>query len=298
MTTQIHRPNTVDVDKFDFGEITVNKYGGKSCKIKYEGQDLFVQFPRMRLPYGMSIYEDESTGKKKYSLDHSLGGYELDDDGNPRDQRVRDAFDFLEKLEKKLYETAAKNCDEWLDMAEATPAVAKALCRDLIKYHRDKVTKKITNKYPPTFKSKLGYWEGKFMCKTFNDKKEEVPDEVLESTLTGGTEVVPIIKIHNITFAGGKCGYSLMQHQQKIYTPVRMPSYAFIDDAEDDKPAVASPEEEVDEGNEEDDDNQPRMVQDSDDDEEEDQDELDEEEEEEDEPPPPPKKKKVVKKKK
>ena len=30
ITGQIHKAHTVDFDKFKFGEVTVNKYGGKS----------------------------------------------------------------------------------------------------------------------------------------------------------------------------------------------------------------------------------------------------------------------------
>lgn len=296
MTTQIQRPKTVDVDHgVEFGEITVNKYGGKSCKIKCNGQDLYVQFPRMRLPYGLGIYQEDGSDKKKYSLDFSLSGYELDDDGVPRDPRVRDTFDFLVKMEKKLHQEASKNSDTWLDMDSATPEVAKALCRDIVKYARDKITKKITDKYAPTFKSKLGFWDDRFLCNSFNDNKQPVNDSELESMLIPGAEVIPIVKFQSVTFAGGKCGYSLLLHQQQIYTPVRMPSYAFLEDEADKKPAVkaSAEEEEVEEGEEEED--GPKMVKDSDDEDDEDKDELDEDEEEE-EPPPQPKKK-VVKKK-
>ena len=291
MTTQIQRPKTVDVDHgVEFGEITVNKYGGKSCKVKCNGSDLYVQFPRMRVPYGISIYQEEGSDKKKYSLDCSLGGYELDDEGEPRDPRMRDAYEFLVKMEKKLHKTAAENSDSWLDMEGATPEVAKALCRDLIKYARDKVTKKITDKYPPTFKSKLSFWDNRFLCNSFTSDKIAITDDELEGMLVPGTEVIPIVKFQSVTFAGGKCGYSLLLHQQIVYAPSRMPNYAFLPDDADSKPAFKAEAEEDEE--EEEEDETPKMVKDSDD-EEEDRDELDEDEEEE----PPPKKKKIVKKK-
>ena len=72
MTSNIYRANQVDIKKFSFGDQTVNKYGGKSSRVKYDGSDFFLQTPRMRLPYGLGAYEDKdpNTGevkKTKYS---------------------------------------------------------------------------------------------------------------------------------------------------------------------------------------------------------------------------------------
>ena len=67
MTSNIYRANQVDKSKFSFGDQTVNKYGGKSSRVKYDGSDFFIQTPRMRLPYGLGAYEDKdpNTGEVK-----------------------------------------------------------------------------------------------------------------------------------------------------------------------------------------------------------------------------------------
>ena len=77
MTSNIYRANQVDKSKFSFGDQTVNKYGGKSSRVKYDGSDFFIQTPRMRLPYGLGAYEDKdpNTGevkKVKYSINMSF----------------------------------------------------------------------------------------------------------------------------------------------------------------------------------------------------------------------------------
>jgi len=308
MSSQIHRPHTVDFNKFQFGDPTVNKYGGKSCRVKYDNSDFYIQLPRMRLPYGLGVYQEKDSGgnvtKQKFSMDFSLSGYELGEDGQPKNTRVKECFDWLENMEKLLIEKAVENSSTWLDMGDCTEGVAKALSRDLIKYARDKTTKKITNKYPPTFKSKVGYWDGRFTINAFDEKRAPIVD--LQQGCPKGSEAVAIIKLTGVTFAGGKCGYSFNVHQVKVYAPTRMPSYAFLDDEADSKPAHHEIE----------DDDQStsnsvggsvaaELVEDSEDEEdEEDEDEEDEldvesEEEEEEKPPtPPPTKKKVVRRKK
>ena len=299
MTQPIHRPNTANVDKIEFGDMQVNKYGGKSCKVKYEGKEFYMQLPRMKLPYGLSKYEEKdgngNTVKTKYSMDFSLNGYDMDDEGNPVNPRVHDFYNFLKSMETKLCQQASKNSLEWLGIDEANVNVAKALCREEVRFAKDKVTKKLTNKYPPTFKAKVGFWEGRWTCNAFDAEKQPITD--LEAACPGGSEVVAICKLREITFAGGKCGYSWLVHQVKVYPATRMPSYAFLEDPADDEPVKGSVNDE--EQAEDKQEPQNDMVEESDDEEEE-EDELDaqeeeEEEEEEEEAPPPPPKKKVVK---
>ena len=303
MSSSIHRPQTVDFSKFQFGDPTVNKYGGKSCRVKYDNSDFYIQLPRMRLPYGLGVYQekdkDGNVTKQKFSMDFSLSGYEAGEDGQPKNKRVKECFDWLEGMEQLLIEKAVENSGTWLDMGDCNENVTKALSRDLIKYARDKTTKKVTNKYPPTFKAKVGYWDGRFTLNAFDEKKEQITD--LQKACPKGSEAVAILKLTGVTFAGGKCGYSFNVHQVKVYAPSRMPSYAFLDDEEDEKPAhheVDEDEQSTSTGGGE----AAELVEDSDEEEEEDEeeeDELDVESEEEERPPtPPPVKKKVVRRRK
>jgi len=305
MSSQIHRPHTVDFSKFQFGDPTVNKYGGKSCRVKYDNADFYMQLPRMRLPYGLGVYQEKDSNgnvtKQKFSMDFSLSGYEAGEDGQPKNTRVKECFDWLEGMEQLLVEKAVENSSTWLDMGDCTEGVAKALSRDLIKYARDKTTKKITNKYPPTFKSKVGYWDGRFTLNAFDEKKQPIQD--LQQACPKGSEAVAIIKLTGVTFAGGKCGYSFNVHQVKVYAPSRMPSYAFLDDEEDSKPAHHEVEDDDQSTSTSGGGGGAEMVEDSDEEEEEEddeEDELDVESEEEDEKPPtpPPAKKKVVRRRK
>ena len=229
----INRAANVEMSKFKFEEPEINKYGGKNCNVKYDGKPFFIQTPRCRLPYCLGKYEDPQGGRTKYSLDFSLGGYELDEEGNPVNQRMREFYDMAQNMQDLLIKTAHTNCDSWLDMPDATEGVAKALVRPVLKWSKDKVTKKITNKWPPTIKARVGHWEGRFTLNAFNDNKERVED--LDTEIVPRTEAIAILKLNGVTFAGGKVGFSFGVHQVKLYAPQGMPAYAFIDDEEDDK---------------------------------------------------------------
>jgi hypothetical protein len=305
MTGNIYRAANIDLKNFTFEEPEINKYGGKSCSVKYKGNPFYIQTPRCRLPYCLGKYDDPQGGRTKYSLDFSLGGYELDEGGDAVNPRMREFYEWAESMEKLLVETAHKNAESWLEMPDATEGVAKALVRPLLKWSKDKVTKKTTTKWPPTIKGKVGHWDGRFTLNAFNEKKERVED--LDAEIIPRTEGIGILKLMSVTFAGGKVGYSFQVHQLKLYAPQGMPAYAFMEDEEDDKPVVTGGQLQDEEADADEDaaPAQNNTVDDSDDDDEDsdddDNDDLDNESEGEAEPEPvkpSPKKKKVIRRKK
>lgn len=297
-TQNVLRAATIEMKNFNFEEPQLNKYGGKSCNVKYNGKPFYIQTPRCRLPYCLGKYDDPQGGRTKYSLDFSLGGYEVDESGEPVNPRMREFYQWAENMEKLLVTTAHQNAESWLDMPDATEGVAKALVRPLLKWSKDKTTKKVTTKWPPTVKGKVGHWEGRFTLNAFNDKKEKVED--LDAEIIPRTEAIGILKLTGVTFAGGKVGYSFQVHQLKLYAPQGMPTYAFIEDEEDEKPVVTGGQLQDDgdaDAGEPEKSAPSNAVEDSDsDDDDDDDDDLDQESE--DEKPPSPKKKVVRRKKK
>ena len=298
----IHRPSNVDVSKFSFGDMQTNQYGGKSCKVKYDGEDFMFQTPRMRCPYGLGVYEekdgDGNVIKSKYSLDFSFAGYEINDDGESTKPKVRALYEMMKSLEELLISATVENSEEWLGAEDLNESAAKVLTRDVVKYSKDRQTKKRNDRYPPTFKANIGFWDGRFTLNAFDENKEPIPD--LTVACPKRTEAVSIIKLVGLTFAGGKCGYSFRIYQLKLYRPATMPSYAFIEDDDDDTPLESGPNggEVSVKSSDSPVPSAPELVEDSDSD---DEDlDLDDESEEDDRPatpPPAPKKKRKVKRK-
>ena len=268
--------------KVEYGEVTTNKYGGRNCKVKYEGKDFLLQTPRMRLPYGLSVYQDPEDKSKppRYSLDFSFSGYELDEDGNPGQQKIRDFYELCQGFEERLVQEAFKNSSSWLNMEEANEGVARALTRDLLRFSKDKETKKKTTKWPPTLKAKVGFWEGKFTVKAYDEDKNLIDD--LSTFVVKGTEAVAILKLYQVNFASGKVGYDFRVQQVRLYRPAGIGAYAFEDDSDDEQPVRTIVRQEADEDIEKSE-KSSNKVEDSssEEEEEEDDDELDVESEEE-----------------
>lgn len=319
MTGNVYRAKNIDMNNFRFEEPEINKYGGKSCSVLYNGKPLYIQTPRCRLPYCLGKYEDKDpktgqTLKTKYSLDFSLAGYELQEDGTPNDPRVREFYDWAESMQELLVKTAHKNGESWLGMEDVSEGVAKALVRPLLRWSKDKQTKKITKTWPPTVKAKVGFWDGRYTLNAFiqgktdpvtGEKPKPQRVEDLDEAIVPRTEAIGILKLTGVNFAGGKVGYSFSVHQVKLYEPEGMPSYAFIDDEEDERPVVSGVVNDKDDVDEDEDDkagNSNQVVdsdEDEDDDSDDDPDELDQESEDnEPEPDPAPVTKKVVRRKK
>jgi len=311
MNTQsgnIYRANNIDFSKFNFSEPTANKHGGRSSRVKYAGQDFYIQTPRMRLPYGLGKWVDTTNPDKvKYSIDFSLAGYNKSK-SEEYNERIGEFFEFLNELQKTMIDTGVKNAISWF--GKPTETVRKSIendpdtyVRDLIKYAKDKQTKQITDKYPPTFKARVPTWENKFLLKAYDDNGKDITD--FETSFVKGTEAVAILKLKAVTFQGKIAGITFDIVQIKLYRPAGIPDYAFIEDDNDKKPIRKSPS--VDEDDNESKQGYSNNVDDSDDDDnnvvskdelDDDLDNVDEEDEEEDErpPTPPPASKKTTKK--
>ena len=61
-----------------------------------------------------------------------------------------------------------------------TTGVAKALTRPVLRWSKDKKTKKVTTAYPLNVKFKVGFWDGRWLVKAFDENKERIEDQKKE----------------------------------------------------------------------------------------------------------------------
>lgn len=238
----IQTAGTVDFNKIKIDAIKTNKYGGRSARISYDGGRFLIQTPRLRLPYGMGVFEEKDAEgrvtKMIYSLDFSFGGYKADE-RNQEKPLVKRFYSFMTKFENFVKEQAKKNSYSWIGEPDAEDATIRALFRPLIKYARDKTTGKITDMYPPTFKAKVGFWDGRFTMDVFDQSHNLVEDP--RTALTKGAEALSIISVDSITFAGGKFGVKFTAQQVKSFLPDTLRgTYAFNDEEDDEYDADAA----------------------------------------------------------
>ena len=105
----IQTAGTVDFNKIKIDGIKTNKYGGRSARISYDGGRFLIQTPRLRLPYGMGVFEEKDAEgrvtKTIYSLDFSFGGYKADE-RNQEKPLVKRFYSFMTKFENFVKEQA------------------------------------------------------------------------------------------------------------------------------------------------------------------------------------------------
>jgi hypothetical protein len=199
----------VDVSKFKYSAPRTLENQSKSVYLNYEGSPLTIQTPLLRLPYGIGDWNDknnkddkESDNKmKKYDLNFSFDGH----DTNPK---IKELLDKMLEIEKKIIDDAFENRLIWLeDDYDGIKSVVGKLFTPIVKYDKDKVTKKPTGKYPPTVKCKLPYDTGidtfRFVSQDMNG--DEIDFKTIMRSLKGAKARL-IIQLSSIWIAGGRFG--------------------------------------------------------------------------------------------
>ncbi len=213
-------PKDFDESLVTFSDVKMLDNGGKIVYVGYNKAPLVMQTPSMHAPYGIQNW-DETTN---YTLDVSFKGM----DKSPNLQAF---YQTLEKLDNKLIEDGFANQGSWFKGKKyGSKEIVEALYTRLLRHAKDKETGDVTDKYPPTFKMKIPFRDGKFACEVYNDKRENVD---LSTIQTKGSKVTAIIQCTGLWFAGGKFGCSWKVLQMKITPSQTIRGYAFQEVVED-----------------------------------------------------------------
>jgi hypothetical protein len=160
-TNAIITSSTLDINKVSFGDIRLNKAGGKSVPIKYSGQNLQIRLPKMMYPMGVNI-RDTDNGTT-YQLSATLKGC----DAFAKDRATAEAgelgtlYNFLLDLQEKLLQSATAQSVKWFGKSRS-----EVVLRDTMKSFLSPSVEKIngewvpTGKYPPSFRMKVPVYDG------------------------------------------------------------------------------------------------------------------------------------------
>ena len=224
----IVRIKNLDVNQITYSEPKVNNFGGKNVYINYIGekQSLILQIPKMRMPYDMNEYKPDNGSTdvdSKYSISLSFNNMETD-------PKVKEFYDKLKSLDKKLISMGVKNSKTWFKKNHSKDVI-KAFYSPIIKVYKDKETGEESDKYAPTIKLKIPRRDNKFSCEVYNDKKERVE---LVDVVGKGAQVQAIIKCNGIWFAGSRYGVSWRIEQMKVTPSKKLQGYCFIEESDED----------------------------------------------------------------
>jgi hypothetical protein len=225
---------SVDVSKIKYSAPRTLDNQSKSVYVNYEGSSITIQTPLVRLPYGVGDWNEKNAeGKpsgedkpKKYDLSFSFDGA----DSNPK---VKELLDKMLEIEKKITEDAFENRLAWLDDDyDGIKSVVSKLFTPIVKYDKDKVTKKVTGKYPPTVKCKLPY-DSRSEIFTFVSQDmngEEIDFKTIMRNLKSAKARL-IIQLSGIWIAGGRygCTWKVVRGRFEVTKPTAVD---FIEDSD------------------------------------------------------------------
>lgn len=220
MSSAIVFPKDFSVSNLSISPLKVMDSGAKQAYLNYETRALMMQVSAMPVPYGMSVFD--KAGPKKYSVDLSLKGYDVDG------SKMKVIYDAFTALDEYMIEQGVKNSKTWFK-SEMNREVIKAFYTPVIRFSKD--AEGNPKPYPPTLKVQLKQRDDKFEAAIYDDKKRPLTDIPLEDILVKGAIVSALIQCTGVWFAGAKYGLSWKAIQIKTdHLPESIRGCAFRDE--------------------------------------------------------------------
>jgi hypothetical protein len=200
-----------DANAINFSDVRKNQLGGKAVYLSNGNGKVMIELPKMRAPFGLGEFVDQSSGRTTYSINLSL-------DNNEDLQKK------LRLLDDAIIKTVAKNSPAWLGKKHSEAVVRDALYSPIVKDPSDP-------KYAPTIKLKVQTDSNdKFVPKVF---KAREPADLHE--LEKGQSMSSIVEVSQIWIINNKCGVSVRLAQAKLHPTDKLTEYAFRDDDDDEE---------------------------------------------------------------
>ena len=208
MSLTIQQSSDFSPANVQFSKLRKNKNGGKAVYLNAgDNKKLYVQFPFMRSPYGLSAFTDEGTGRTSYSLDLSF---------DPDNAEAMELHAKLKELDEKIVNEVAKNSKEWLGKEFNVAVLKEALYKPIVKPGKEQ--------YAPTIKLKvLTKPDGSFVPECYSMQKEQVALDTIEK----GQKAMAIIDLNQIWFIDNKFGVTIRLQQALFEQSAKLPSFAF-----------------------------------------------------------------------
>lgn len=208
MSLAITQASEFTPSEVGFSKLRKNKNGGKAVYLNKGGNNkLFIEFPKLRSPYGLSAFTDEGTGRTSYSLDLAF------DTDNAEAMELRKKF---EQLDEIIVNKVAEHSTEWLGKPYNVEVLKQALYKPLVRPGKDE--------YPATIKLKvLTKNDGTFVPETYNMQRQAISLDSIEK----GAKVYTIVDLNQIWFIDNKFGVTIRLSQALVEQSAKLPSFAF-----------------------------------------------------------------------
>lgn len=161
-TIAIVSSSNLDINKLSFGDIRLNKAGGKSVPLKYNGQPLQIRLEKSVYPMGVNVKETENG--TTYTMNLTLKGC----DAHAQERAGAELgstgvlYNFLHDLQGKILDTAEASSVKWFGKARSRP-VLEEMMKKSISPSVEKINGEwvASGKYPPSLKMKVPVYDGR-----------------------------------------------------------------------------------------------------------------------------------------
>lgn len=206
-----------DPSLINFDPIARNRRGGKICYLSYgpDKRRICLQTPVCATPFGVSVFEDEKTGEKSYSLDLSFKDLATD-------PKMKKFYDTMNKLNEVILGKAVERSQEWFDKTMSKDVLGE-FYRPLVKLPKDP-------KYNPTMKVKIPMRDGTPQSDLYSENRDKVPMDYL---LKGST-VKCLLEVRTVWFVNKNFGVTWQLAQGAVVSrPQKLVGYSFAPSDDD-----------------------------------------------------------------
>lgn len=222
-TIAIVSSSNLDINKVSFGDIRLNKAGGKSVPIKYNGQPLQIRLDKTVYPMGVRVTENENG--TTYNMSLTLKGCDpyAKERAGAEAGSVGTLYNFLQDLQKKILDTAETNSTKWFGKSRS-----RSVLEDTMKQFISPSVEKVNNewvasgKYPPSLKMKVPVYDGRVAMDVTDSygKPVEVTTDNIKSVFPSRVEASVVVS-PGIYVSGQGFGVTWRVSYAKVSPPQR-----------------------------------------------------------------------------
>ena len=242
-TSAIISVSNLDINKVSFGDIRMNKAGGKTVPIKYNGQNLQIRLPKSMYPMGINIRDTENGAS--YQLALTLKGCDsyAKERATTETGELGSLYNFLLDMQEKLLQTSITNSVKWFSKSRTREILADSM-KQFVSPSVEKINGEWvpTGKYPPSFRMKVPVYDGRVTMDVsdHSGKPIEVDTEnigaVFPKRVEASVVVAPSVYISNQTF-----GVTWRVTYARVSPPQRLTAaQVFADEIEEEVAAPAA----------------------------------------------------------
>jgi hypothetical protein len=243
-TNAIVSQSNLNASMVSFGDVRLNKAGGKSIPIKYNGQNLQIRLEKTMYPMGVNIRDSENG--TTYNMSISLRGCDpyAKERANSEAGSMGNLYNFLLDLQDSVVEHMFKNSKKIFGK-ERSLEVLKDTMKPFLSPSVEKVNGEWvpTGKYPPSLKMKVPVYGGDVAMDVTDHTGKRVAIDIdnLSSVFPKRVEA-SIVVSPSIYVTGTGCGVTWRISYAKVSPPQRLTAADVFKDEIEEETAQPAPQ--------------------------------------------------------